>query len=160
MIKKRKNDLPLFNYNFRLPRSTFRFLPLLCFPACPLFPSACLPSSLRLVAIIPSACRRHPSSACRFQFFCFPVIIPPVHRCHAFLLAALLLPLAAVMPSLSGLSPSCFPVGVRRLSGCPYPSRRERVSLRCRCGHKYLVLNRGMNLASCAAGINQHYYFA
>ena len=42
------------------------------------------PSSLRLVAIIPSACRRHPSSACRFQFFCFPVIIPPVHRCHAF----------------------------------------------------------------------------
>ena len=28
----------------------------------------------------------------------------------------------------------------------------------CRCGHKYLVLNRGMNLASCAAGINQHYY--
>ncbi|WP_289304247.1 hypothetical protein, partial [Alistipes finegoldii] len=69
----------------------FRFAVVMLSLLAALFPSACcplpfglLPSSLRLVAIIPSACRRHPSSACRFQLFCFPVIIPPVHRCHAF----------------------------------------------------------------------------
>ena len=120
-----------------------------------------------LAALFPSACCHHPFCLPPSSLFGLPLstFLLPRHYTSGSPLSCFpclplsSLPLAAVMPRFPVCRHHVFPVGVRRL----YLAARTRpggrgVSLRCRCGHKYLVLNRGMNLASCAAGINQHYY--